>query len=72
MQSRRESLVEALVGTLVAYVVGVLTNLVLFEVYDLPLGLRHANEITIIFTALSLLRGYIVRRVFNAKRERAT
>lgn len=71
MQSRRMSLVEALVSTSVGYVVAVLTQLAIFPAFGLPATLGESLAIGAIFTAVSIIRGYAVRRLFERHRRPA-
>lgn len=65
MQSRLGSLLEATTSTLVGFLVAVLTQVVVFPIYGLEVGLGGNLQIALIFTVVSVLRGYLVRRVFN-------
>lgn len=65
MQSRVESLLEAATSTLVGFLVAVLTQVVVFPIYGLEVGLGGNLQIATIFTVVSVLRGYFVRRAFN-------
>lgn len=70
-QSRRMSLLESVTSTTIGLLVGFGAQLVVFPLFGWhpPLGVNLA--ITVIFTAISIVRGYCVRRLFNAVRERA-
>lgn len=65
MQSRVGSLVEATTSTLVGFLVAVLTQVVVFPIYGLEVGLGGNLQIALIFTVVSVLRGYCIRRLFN-------
>lgn len=64
-QSRRHSMAEALTGTAVGFVVSVLASMVIYPLHGHAFSLREVTSITIIFTVLSIARGYAVRRLFN-------
>lgn len=66
-QSRRMSLVEALTSTAIGYVVAVLTQLAVFPLFDLPATLGDSLIIGAIFTVVSVVRGYAVRRLFERR-----
>jgi hypothetical protein len=64
-QSRRQSLIEALVGTAIGYVVALGGQLVIFPILGIYVPLMENILIGAIFTSLSLVRAYAVRRMFN-------
>lgn len=67
-QSRKASAAEVLVGVLVGLAVSLVANAIVFPHYDFHPSLRDNAEITLIYTGISLLRGYGVRRAFNRLR----
>ena len=64
-QSKRMSLIESIVGTFIGLLVALLTQMIVFPMYGLEVTLIENFEIGFIFTLVSLIRSYIVRRVFN-------
>lgn len=69
-QSRLMSLVESLANVLVGYGVAVLTQVVVFPLFDLHVPLADNLLIGIVFTGVSLIRSYALRRSFEALRVR--
>lgn len=67
-QSRLMSLVEAIVNVAVGYGVAVATQLMVFPWFDLPARLDDALAIGAIFTVVSILRSFLLRRLFEAIR----
>jgi hypothetical protein len=65
MQSRCGSLIEAIINVAVGYVVAVVTNMVVLPLFDIHVGLGDNMLIGLIFTAVSLGRSYLLRRIFN-------
>ena len=65
MQSRTMSLIEALANVLVGYGVAVATQAVVFPLFGLQASLDQNLAIGLIFTFVSLVRSYALRRVFN-------
>jgi membrane protein implicated in regulation of membrane protease activity len=65
MQSRRRSALEAVANVLVGYVVAVLTQIAVFPLFGMHVPLSDNLLIGLIFTVVSLLRSYALRRVFN-------
>ena len=69
-QSKRMSLVEALSNVVVGYGVAVATQIAVFPLFDLDVGISETLAIGGIFTVVSIVRGYALRRVFEAIRLR--
>lgn len=67
-QSRVMSLVEAVANVVVGYGIAVVTQLAVFPWFGLPARLDHAMAIGAIFTAVSILRSFLLRRLFEAIR----
>lgn len=68
MQSRLMSLVESLANVIVGYGLAVATQLMVFPWFGLPAGLDDALVIGAIFTVVSILRSFSLRRLFEAIR----
>ena len=69
-QSRWMSLLEAVTNVLVGYGVAVATQWAVFPLFGLYATLQENLLIGLIFTAVSLVRSYVLRRVFEALRVR--
>lgn len=69
-QSRWMSLVEAVTNVLVGYGVAVATQWAVFPLFGLHATLQQNLVIGLIFTAVSLVRSYLLRRVFEGLRVR--
>ncbi len=65
MQSRTMSLIEALVNVGVGYGVAVATQVMVFPIFGLHASLDQNLAIGLIFTVVSLVRSYVLRRAFN-------
>jgi hypothetical protein len=70
IQSRRHALLEAAVNTVVGYGLAVLTQMAVFPHYGLSVPFGETLAIGGVFTVLSLVRGYVLRRVFESWRVR--
>lgn len=68
MQSRRMSLLEAIANVVVGYCLAVLTQLALFPIFSIKASLQEHMSMAIVFTLVSLLRSYSLRRAFEAWR----
>lgn len=65
MQSRLGSLIESSVSTAIGYTVALIANLSVLPLFGYQPTLNQASAIALIFTIISLVRGYLVRRLFN-------
>lgn len=64
-QSKKLSLFETLTSTAIGYGAAVLTQLLVFPLFGIAATLQDNLAIGAIFTAVSIARGYMVRRLFN-------
>ena len=64
-QSRRGSLIESLASTAIGYVVAIGAQAVVLPWFGVDLPASDHAAIAAIFTAISIARGYCVRRAFN-------
>lgn len=69
-QSRRASLVEAVLNTLIGLVVSFAAWPVAAAWFDIAYTVSGHFGVTGFFTVLSVARGYVVRRWFNARLRR--
>ena len=65
VQSRRMALLEAGVNVVVGYGLAVLVQLLIFPVLGLRVSLGEGMIIGLVFTAVSMARGYMLRRLFE-------
>jgi hypothetical protein len=68
MQSRWLSFVEAVTNIVVGYGLAVLTQIIVFPFFGLHASLGENLAIGGIFTLLSLIRSYVLRRLFDRHR----
>jgi len=64
MQSRRRSLIEAITNVAVGYVLAVVTQITVFPWFGLHPSLDDNLALGLVFTSISLIRGYALRRLF--------
>lgn len=65
MQSRKHSLLEALLNTASGFITSLLTQWLVFPWFNFSPSLRENLSITAIFTIVSIVRSYVWRRIFN-------
>lgn len=64
-QSKKQSLTETVISTFIGLAVSLITQIVVFPLYGMEVSFNQNIQITIIFTFVSIARGYFVRRYFN-------
>jgi hypothetical protein len=69
-QSRLMSLVESLANVLIGYGVAVATQMAVFPLFGLAVTVTENLLIGLIFTVVSIVRSYALRRGFEALRVR--
>ena len=67
MQSKKMSLFEALINVLVGYLVAVIANLTILPAFGYKVTFFDGFAIGLVFTLISLVRAYLIRRIFNYK-----
>ena len=65
MQTRKGSLIEAVANLAVGFVAAVATTHAVLPLFDMVPSVQDSLEITAIFSAVSLVRSYALRRLFN-------
>lgn len=65
MQRRLHSFIEACLNTATGFGISVLAGVFVYPLYGVTFTVVQLTGITAIFTIISILRGYMVRRVFN-------
>lgn len=69
-QSRRMSFIESAANVVVGYVLAILTQLAVFPLFGLEAALSEHLAIGLAFVGISLVRGYLLRRLFERIRVR--
>ncbi len=69
MQSKMHSMLESMTNTVIGYVVAVASQMVVFPMFNIHIQLQDNLLIGVWFTAISLTRGYLVRRWFARRTE---
>lgn len=69
-QSRAMSLVESLANVAVGYGVAVVTQILIFPVFGLHATLAQNLTMGAVFTVVSIVRSFALRRLFEAIRVR--
>ena len=65
MQTKLQSLIESITNILIGYFVAIASQLAVFPLFGINIPLSDNLLIGVWFTAVSIVRGYAVRRYFN-------
>ena len=64
-QSRAMSLIEAVANVVVGYALAIATQIVVFPWFGISAGMGEHLAIGLAFVGVSLVRGYVLRRLFE-------
>lgn len=64
-QSKIKSLIESAVNSFIGIIVAIISQLLIFPLYDIHVSFFTNIKITFWFTIISIIRSYIIRRLFN-------
>ena len=67
MQSKFQSLIESFINILIGYLTALLSQLLIFPLFNINIPIQDNLLIGLYFTLISLVRSYIIRRYFNKK-----
>ncbi|AUJ63504.1 hypothetical protein B9057_03895 [Aestuarium zhoushanense] len=67
-QSRLMSLIEAITNVIVGYGVAVVTQILIFPIFGLHTTLAQNLQMGLLFTGVSIIRSFLLRRLFEAIR----
>ena len=67
MQTKYQSLIESLTNILIGYLTALLSQVLIFPLFDIYVSLQDNLLIGLYFTIISLVRSYLVRRYFNKR-----
>ena len=69
-QTRLSSFVEAWINVLIGFGINMIANMVVLPLFGFPVSAGQAFSIGLIFTAISIVRSYVIRRWFNRMLQR--
>ncbi len=64
-QSKTLSLIEAIANIVIGYTIAVASQCIIFPIFDLHVDLKTNMKMGLLFTIVSLVRSYTLRRIFN-------
>lgn len=65
MQTKKMSLIETTVSVAIGYIVALLSQIIIFPLFNINVTIGQNLLIGLFFTFTSIVRGYFVRRLFN-------
>jgi len=65
MQTKLQSLLEAIINVSSGYILAVITAMVALPIFGLKISLFESMGLSAIFTVVSVARTYCIRRFFN-------
>lgn len=65
VQSHEDSFVEAITNVVLGFVLALIVQAVVYPLFQIVTTITTDTTIAVIFTAVSLLRSYMVRRIFE-------
>ena len=67
MRSKKDSFIETLTSVFVGWLIGVILNMLGLPLFDYNITVIDSLWVSLIFTVVSVIRGYVIRRFFNSK-----
>ena len=64
-QTKKQSIIEVIANTVVGLIISVGVSVLLFPLMGIPVTFGENLGITLIFTVISLVRSFVMRRIFN-------
>lgn len=65
MQNKKQSLIEAIVATIIGLFTSFIIQIFLYPLMGIPISFSQNIIITLVFCLVSIIRGFLVRRMFN-------
>ena len=66
MQSKKQSAIESVANTAIGFTINCTANLLILPLFGFDVTAAQTLGLGAIFTIISIVRGYFVRRAFNA------
>lgn len=68
MQSKKMSIIESISNVAIGYIVAIVAQVIVFPIFDINIKPQDHILIGLLFTIVSLVRSYVLRRLFNKLR----
>jgi hypothetical protein len=70
MQSKTHSMIESITNVVVGYLVALMSQIIIFPFFGIHATIRDNLMIGLWFTVISIIRSYVLRRIFNHATEK--
>ncbi len=70
MQTKKQSLLESITNIAIGYITALVSQLLLFPLFDIDISFGDNLLMGAYFTIISLVRSYVIRRWFNRKNQK--
>lgn len=67
MQTKKQSFLETIVNTFIGFAISLIATFIILPLFGIESTVAKNIGITMCFTVISILRGYVVRRYFNSR-----
>lgn len=64
-QPRTHSVLESLANVAIGYGIALLSQIIVFPLFGIHIGIKENIGIGAVFTVISIVRSYVLRRLFN-------
>lgn len=64
MQHKVMSIIEAVCNSLVSFITGMITQIIIFPFFGIHISVSSNAMLVVIFMAVSFVRSYVIRRAF--------
>lgn len=64
-QTRKGSIIESIVNTFIGFAITIIVSPFIYWICGVSVNAKQLGLTTLLFTLLSIVRGYFVRRFFN-------
>ena len=65
MQSKKLSIIESVSNTVIGLLTSFLIQIIIYPILNIEVSINQNIIITFVFFIASIIRGYVVRRLFN-------
>lgn len=66
-QTKLSSFIEALMNVAIGFSINYIANLLIFPLFNMHISLADNFWLGMIYTVISIVRSYVIRRWFNSK-----
>ena len=67
MQSKKYSIIESVTNTVIGLVTSFIIQLIIYPLLNIHVSIGQNVVITFVFLIVSIVRGYVIRRIFNKR-----